>query len=85
MPIVLKSGNLNLLESFGPVQACNEIALPLPLPFHLQNRQMSFKDVKIIMFMLHISSRLQCICKKEYFEEGVYFIIFSSVPLALPV
>jgi hypothetical protein len=25
----LKSGNLNLLESYGPVQTCNGIALPL--------------------------------------------------------
>ena len=30
--IVLKSGSLNLLEPSGPVQACNGIALPLPLP-----------------------------------------------------
>ena len=30
MPIVLKSGNLNVLEPSGPVQACNGIALPLP-------------------------------------------------------
>ena len=29
MPIVLKSGSLNLLEPSGPVQACNGIALPL--------------------------------------------------------
>jgi len=28
VPTVLKSGNLNLLESSEPVQACNEIALP---------------------------------------------------------
>ena len=28
-PIVLKSGNLNLLEPSGPVQACNGIALPI--------------------------------------------------------
>jgi hypothetical protein len=28
VPIVLKSGSLNLLEPSGPVQACNEIALP---------------------------------------------------------
>ena len=31
MPIVLKSGSLNLLEPSGPVQGCNGIALPLPL------------------------------------------------------
>ena len=28
VPIVLKSGSLSLLESSGPVQACNGIALP---------------------------------------------------------
>ena len=33
MPIVFKSGSLSLLEPSGPVQACNGIALPLPLPF----------------------------------------------------
>jgi hypothetical protein len=29
MPIALKSGRLNFLETSGPVQACNGIALPL--------------------------------------------------------
>ena len=28
VPIVLKSGNLNLLEASGPAQTCNGIALP---------------------------------------------------------
>jgi hypothetical protein len=28
VPIVLKSGSLNLLEPLGPVQVCNGIALP---------------------------------------------------------
>jgi hypothetical protein len=28
VPIVLKSGSLNLLEPSGPVKACNGIALP---------------------------------------------------------
>jgi len=31
VPIVLKSGSLNLLEPLGPVQACNGITLPLLL------------------------------------------------------
>jgi hypothetical protein len=30
VPIVLKSGSLNLLEPSGPVEGCNGIALPLP-------------------------------------------------------
>jgi len=33
VPIVLKSGSLNLLEPSGLVQACNGIALPLPFCF----------------------------------------------------
>jgi hypothetical protein len=32
--IVFKSGNLSLLEPSGPVQACNRIALSLPLPLY---------------------------------------------------
>jgi hypothetical protein len=28
VPIVLKSGSVNHLETSGPVQACNGIALP---------------------------------------------------------
>jgi len=32
VPIVLKSGSLNLLEPSGPVQGCNGIALPWHLP-----------------------------------------------------
>jgi len=31
VPIVLKSGSLNLLELSGPIQACNGISFPLPL------------------------------------------------------
>jgi hypothetical protein len=33
--IILKYGNLNLLETSGPVQACNRTALPLPLTLPL--------------------------------------------------
>jgi hypothetical protein len=33
--IVMKSGNLNFLQPSGPLQACNRIALPLPLPKQL--------------------------------------------------
>ena len=29
--VVMKSGNLNFLETSGPLQVCNETALPLPL------------------------------------------------------
>jgi hypothetical protein len=35
VPIILKSGSLNLLEHSGPVQACNGIALPFTYIFNL--------------------------------------------------
>jgi hypothetical protein len=35
VPIVLKSGILNVLEPQGPVQGCTGIALSLPLPLPL--------------------------------------------------
>jgi hypothetical protein len=38
MPIVLKSGNLNLLEPSGPVQACNGIALSFTVIYNKSKR-----------------------------------------------
>jgi hypothetical protein len=39
VPIVLKSGSLNLLEPSGPIQACNGIALPLfTSGYHIQKQ-----------------------------------------------
>jgi hypothetical protein len=35
VPIVLKSGSLNLLESSGPVKTCNGTALPLPIMMYI--------------------------------------------------
>jgi hypothetical protein len=35
VPIVIKSGSLNLLEPSGPVKVCNGIALPLPLTHYV--------------------------------------------------
>ena len=33
--VVMKSGNLNFLEPFESLQACNGITLPLPLPLQV--------------------------------------------------
>jgi len=38
----LKSGSLNLLEPSGPVQACNGIALPLPLTLYKEVRNVQY-------------------------------------------
>ena len=47
---VMKSGNLNFLEPFGPLQACNGTALPL-----LYARQP--KDKILCTFLIVIKSR----------------------------
>jgi hypothetical protein len=41
VPIVLKSGSLNLLEPSGPVKACNGIALPLLVSNNVYGEVMS--------------------------------------------
>jgi hypothetical protein len=35
VPIVLESGSLNLLKTYGSVKVCNGIALPLPRVIYL--------------------------------------------------
>jgi len=42
VPIVLKSGSLSLLEPSRPVQACNGIPLPLPLPLCAEEHSETF-------------------------------------------
>ena len=48
MPIVLKSGSLNLLEPSGPAQACNGIVIPSPFTtplFHFVSK--TFLDTEL--------------------------------------
>ena len=47
MPIVLKSGNLNLLEPCGPVEACNGIAVLL-YPHTHEEKLSQFTTCKIV-------------------------------------
>jgi len=55
MPIVYKSVSLNLLETSGPVQACNGIALPLPFTgFHVVTFVME-KEMSVYANMQNLS------------------------------
>jgi len=54
VPIVLKSGSLNLLEPSGPVQACNGIALPLPLPEQIVMSEKSLRSFPVFVSSLSI-------------------------------
>jgi len=42
VPIVLKSGSLNLLETLGPLQACNGIPAPFCIPTHTLNTKIYY-------------------------------------------
>jgi len=50
VPIVLKSGSLNLLEPSGPVQACNGIALPLPF-YNICKNKSNFLRLYLILLL----------------------------------
>jgi len=63
----LKSGSLNLLEPSGPVQACNGIALPLPLQFTLIALQ-GPPDITKAINQLAMNSR-----KKQLDDEGIQY------------
>ena len=67
MPVVLKSGSLNLLEPSGPVQAYNGIALTfLPLP--LSDLVFSFKK---FIFMQHFSHLIEGVVGSERTDKPV--------------
>ena len=61
VPIVLKSGNLKLLEPSGPVQACNGVALPLPYIY-----------IYIYIYILHI----QLVYIYIYIYIYIYQVLF---------
>jgi hypothetical protein len=52
VPIVLKSGSLNLLEPYGPVQACNGIASLLYIDTGA-NRLHAVTSQKTVMLFYH--------------------------------
>jgi len=78
MPIVLKSRSLSLLEPSGAVQACNGIALLLPLPY-LQN------------YVLYVPNTILCIMyvpnsisgKKAFFFRKLRELILGTDILAV--
>ena len=53
VPTILKSGSPNLLEPSGPVQACNGIALPLPLPCTHEAVTIILIKVKLCNVLVH--------------------------------
>ena len=56
--VVMKSGNLNFLEPFGSVQACNGTALPLPLPSPILSQINRRQALLIDLFKIHFNIAL---------------------------
>ena len=52
MPIVLKSGSLNLLEPSGPIQACNGIAVSFIPVIILDISSVTYTLQLIVQFLL---------------------------------
>jgi hypothetical protein len=66
----LKSGSLNLLETYRPVQNCNRIALPSPLPYTCFVR---FLQSTVIILLNSISklvfTQTSCVlCEVEHID-----------------
>jgi hypothetical protein len=59
--VVKKSGSLNLLETSGPLQACNGTALSLPLPLWVC-MWVLYYNCKIITLPSVLNSVLLCNC-----------------------
>ena len=53
MPIILKSGSLNLLEPSRPVQACNGIAFPFPSRLMWKSRVLSSHRLPTLLLTFH--------------------------------
>jgi hypothetical protein len=50
VPIVLKSGSLNLLEPSGPVKACNGIALPFTAIIKLHSYTLIIDSIDFLIY-----------------------------------
>jgi hypothetical protein len=96
VPIVLGSGSLNLLEPSGPVQACNGIALLLPLPdkrkctglhYMQQDHRILPLTEEIGMLYELFHHQVQCVPKvtaSSKYLPTVTHLHFTKVPIEHP-
>ena len=80
--VVVKSGNLNFLESFGPLQACNGTDLPVgySLPPWLCVALLHFSHHRFSWSSPSFSITTWSLCRKpKHFDHCVYWTNMSSV------
>jgi len=73
VPIVLKSGSLNLLEPLGSVQDCTAIALPLALPLPLP---IYYYRVQNYLLHFHFQKRLLVYVMRDFVS---YFSLLFEI------
>jgi hypothetical protein len=79
VPIVLKSGSLYLLESSGPIQACNGIALPLPLPMYATCSDKKFQRLRTSYPVLFLCPYIRYLWLKSSLTSKLLFCIVSFI------
>ena len=79
MPIVLKSGNLNLLEPSGLVQACNGIAVPFAFFFIL------VLLTQISRFCLKKESHFRNVHVTHFLDNGSSFAFYKDLFIIMGV
>ena len=88
--VVMKSGNLNLLEPSGPLQACNGTVVRLPLDalisaIYFRNKSLHVSDSSSVhhqeFFTVHkpIHTGLQTACEQDQQTCMTYTIAVSTV------
>jgi len=88
VPIVLKCGSYNLLETSGPVQACNGIAFHLPLlsKYCLCKDSIDISDEYVItIFVAKLPNTMKRIgyLNNKYLQKYRYWLqdVYVSVPM----
>jgi hypothetical protein len=84
VPIVLKSGSLDLLEPCGPVQACNGTALPFFFTFSVtvfaRGHAVHFK-LRVLALVIPYANRIASLLRRITLQSVVCLAVpyFSTV------
>jgi len=76
VPIVLKSGSLNLLEPSGAVEACNGIAVEKVNPL---NAELNPICHLLVLLGAHLILHISRISVKEHILFSVFFVVTKIV------
>ena len=76
--VVMKSGNLNFLETSGPLQACNGTDLPLPFNLYVVHSPIQNKKYLYIHFNQNVNDLF--IFLRHTIKKNISIVIRSYEP-----